>query len=268
MNVFRRIAPLTVILLVLLTAESVSAEDPPMTERQMGPFLIRAEFDLSEIEVELKSLGELYSEITQTLRLPPLREGIEIRVFADESRWREFFRQKFAGAPYSRAMFVRKNLLLDRSGNKGKVYLFRNPRLGDDLRHECVHAILAGSLRKDLPVWLDEGLAEYYEIPADRAANKTWLPRTRARLQNGLFQKLERLEKLTGMMEMTTENYGDAWAWVTFMLNGPAPVREILPQYLNDLAERRFFPASVSRRLMSISGSGTGETLRRYFNGP
>ena len=38
--------------------------------------------------------------------------------------------------------------------------------LRTDLRHELTHALLHGVL-KDVPLWLDEGLAGFFELPPD-----------------------------------------------------------------------------------------------------
>ena len=44
------------------------------------------------------------------------------------------------------------------------VYTYWGNRIQQDLRHELTHAILH-SVLKDVPLWLDEGLAEYFEVP-------------------------------------------------------------------------------------------------------
>ena len=47
------------------------------------------------------------------------------------------------------------------------VYTFWSDHLRQDLRHELTHALLNG-VTKEVPLWLDEGLAEYYELPPER----------------------------------------------------------------------------------------------------
>ena len=229
---------------------------------RIGPFLITAGFNLVEIKTELDSVGNIYSEISRILKLPPIREEIEIRIFTNESEWKEFFRNNIPNTQYRRAMYIRKETLLDKK--RGKIYLYRSPRLGNDMRHECTHALLAASLGKSVPIWLDEGLAEYYEIPSDRINNPDWLERTRNRIQSGALEDIQALEKVEGMDRMTKDRYGDAWAWVCYLLNGPIQIRDVLPSYFNDLAQRRLFPASVSRRL---AGQGTCRDpgFRRFY---
>src|SRR5438445_5221604 len=45
------------------------------------------------------------------------------------------------------------------------VYTYWGDRIQQDLRHELTHALLH-SVLKDVPLWLDEGLAEFFEVPA------------------------------------------------------------------------------------------------------
>ena len=47
---------------------------------------------------------------------------------------------------------------------RAAVYAYRHPELPIDLRHECTHALLHANLPM-VPLWLDEGLAEYFEMP-------------------------------------------------------------------------------------------------------
>ena len=70
-------------------------------------------------------------------------------------------------------------------------------RLEEDLRHEATHALLHVAVG-DLPLWLDEGLAEYFEVhrrPSRPATPSTspGCPRTSA---TGWTPDLARLETL------------------------------------------------------------------------
>ena len=54
-------------------------------------------------------------------------------------------------------------------GSRQVVYTYFNPQLEVDLRHEATHALLHLAIA-ELPLWLDEGLAEYFEVPEESAA--------------------------------------------------------------------------------------------------
>ncbi len=248
-----------------LAASAAQGNEP--TEIRRGPFIARADFDMTTLENELATLDALRDEMTATLRLPPLRENIVVRIFRDEKTWREFHRQNFGGAPYRRAMFDRKNYLFDRDDAPGRVYLCLNPKFENDLRHECAHAVLSAALGRSAPIWLDEGVAEYFEAaPEERLTNPVWRARTVERLRRGEFSSLESLEKIVGIEGMTSVKYGDSWAWVCWFLNGPEAARDVIPRYLNDLAARKPFAAKPSKRLKALAKDGAAErSLRRFF---
>ena len=64
------------------------------------------------------------------------------------------------------------------------VYTYSSPRLEEDLRHEATHALLRGSFG-DLPLWLDEGLAEYFETDLAQPAPSTTASITSPRISTG-----------------------------------------------------------------------------------
>ena len=46
----------------------------------------------------------------------------------------------------------------------GKVFAYKSKALPVDVRHEGTHGLLHAALPM-VPLWLDEGLAEYFEVP-------------------------------------------------------------------------------------------------------
>ena len=77
-----------------------------------------------------------------------------------------------------------------------------------------------------MPLWLDEGLAGCYELPPDqRSFENPHLAAVAANCRRGVVPSLEALEKKGEVAEMGRIEYRDAWAWVHFMLYGPASAR-------------------------------------------
>ena len=153
-----------------------------------------------------------------------------------------FLKFYYPELPPRRAFFLAQ-------GTRRVVYTYSSPRLEEDLRHEATHALLRGAFG-DLPLWLDEGLAEYFETdlsqPGRRAGRaSTRSPRTSA---SGWSPNLERLESLTDIRQMTPRDYREAWAWVHLLLNGPDPGRSILMGYLGE-SGRKADKVSLSSRL-------------------
>ena len=94
-----------------------------------------------------------------------------------------------------------------------------------------MHATLA-----EVPLWLDEGLATYFEVPGrnGRSTIHTSRPFAAAR-RLGIVPSLEALENRGAMTDMGLAEYRDAWAWTHFMLLGPTAAHDELIAYLAGL---------------------------------
>jgi hypothetical protein len=100
-----------------------------------------------------------------------------------------------------------------------------------------------------VPLWLDEGVAEYFEEPpTQRPHNRTHLRRIRWEARWGRAPAIASLERLSSMEQMRASHYRDAWSWVHFMLNGPPEANQELRAYLSDIADHRP-PGSLGDRL-------------------
>ena len=87
-----------------------------------------------------------------------------------------------------------------------------------------------------MPLWLDEGLAVYFQLPArQRAYDNPHLDPTAQDARRGAAPSLEALEKASGMADMGLAEYRGSWAWVHFMLHGPAAAHDELTAYLAGL---------------------------------
>ena len=119
-------------------------------------------------------------------------------------------------------------------GSERVVYTYSSPRLEEDLRHEATHALLRGSYG-DLPLWLDEGLAEYFETDlAEPGAEHDRIDHFADDLSSGWSPSLPRLEALTDIRQMTPRDYREAWAWVHLLLNSSTEEKTILLTSLSD----------------------------------
>ena len=116
------------------------------------------------------------------------------------------------------------------------VYVQWGPRAADDLRHELTHAYLHSVVPK-LPLWLDEGLAKYFEIPPGRhGLNPQYVQQIAAAMEKGVWHpNLRRLEQIPPTADMSQEDYVEAWAWVHFLLESQPACADVLRQYLADL---------------------------------
>ena len=160
-------------------------------------------------------------------RRPPTARRSRSTSCKDREAFTHFLTFYYPELPPRRAFFLAQ-------GTRRVVYTFYNDRLDEDLRHEATHALLHVAVG-DLPLWLDEGLAEYFEGPEGRQGlNPEHLARLPDDLEAGWKPDLARLETLQDVREMTPRDYRESWAWVHYLLNGPVRARTALLAYLAD----------------------------------
>ena len=223
-----------------------------------GPFLCRGDFPLGGLDGLVAELAQLQGDLCHWLDIPPGHETVEIYLFRDESSYRRYLRTYFPQIPYRRALYVK-------CGGPGMVFAFRSKDIETDLRHECTHALLHAALPR-VPLWLDEGLATYFENPREKRAfesrHLTWI-RWWARF--GIVPSLEKLEKQGDLSQMRAGDYRNAWAWVHFALHGPAAAHEELVGMLRDLGEGSS-PGLLSQRLTRRLGNAD-HAFATHFKG-
>jgi hypothetical protein len=210
-------------------------------EFQAGRFLCHADFSLAECKPLLTSMPALEEELTRLLGLQPSQDLIHVFLFHNKSTYQGYVKQYFPEAPSRKALFIK-----DRG--MGMVFAYEGDEFEVDLRHECTHALLNSALPVT-PLWLDEGLAEYFEIDANQRADGN--PHQKYVKWNaylGQTPRLEELEQVREVSQMTRTRYRQAWAWVHFLLHGPPEAREELQRFLADL-QALTPPGLLSRRL-------------------
>ena len=206
-----------------------------------GPFQCHATFPLGNLTPLFQELSALELELQRTLAVPPAVKTVDLYLLENQHKYREFLSQHFPQVPYRRALYVQR-------GGRGSVYAFRHSELAVDLRHECTHALLHTNLSM-VPLWLDEGLAKYFEMPVDqRAFDHPHFKKLRWNLRFGMIPNVESLEAYQDLAEMGGPEYRFAWAWVHFMLHGPLPAHRTLVRYLADI-RRGNPPGKLSERL-------------------
>jgi len=198
-------------------------------------FPIAADSDLIE---ELKDLRE---QVSATLELPEQRDPVSVYLFEDEASYRRYMQTTWPDLPPRRAYFVGTTRELS-------VYSYHGPRVREDLRHEFTHGLLHASLQT-VPLWLDEGLAEYFEVEGSAAGvphseHLRYLQDARA---EGWNPSLYQLEAITDFRRLTQRDYAEAWGWVHYMLHSDASARKVLADYVTGLRDNsipaRMLPA-------------------------
>ena len=88
-----------------------------------------------------------------------------------------------------------------------------------------------------VPLWLDEGLAEYFEVPGAEpgTVNNEYAVRLARAVQSGWRPDIHRLERLEKVEQMHRADYRESWAWVHFMLHSTPDGKQVLLDYLQSL---------------------------------
>jgi len=209
--------------------------------RTVGPFVCRADFPLQGLEGLLGELVQLQADLARYLGIPRPAEPIEVYLLHDENTYAQYLKRYLPNVPYRRALYLKGE-------GPGMVFAYRGPQFEVDLRHECTHALLHAVL-PEVPLWLDEGLAVYFEVPArQRPFDNPHLENLRRSARLGRVPPLEWLERKADFAEITGAEYGYAWGWVHFMLHGSAAAHEELVAYLADVRQGAP-PVPLSARL-------------------
>jgi hypothetical protein len=201
---------------------------------RVAPYVFLSDFEINPELPIFKELAGLRDQVYRELQLPPPGSNtvIQVYLFEDRDRFQAFMDAHHEGLPHRRAFFIKQQRL---GVEEMLVYTFWGDRIQQDLRHELTHALLHSTL-KNVPVWLDEGLAEYFELPPEnRGVNRAHVENLRR--PGAAKLDLARLEAFTDrdIEKMTAGDYREAWAWVHFLLRGHPEARTVLLTYLAQL---------------------------------
>jgi hypothetical protein len=207
-----------------------------------GRLVVYSDHKLPKHHPLIEDLILLRKQITVALDLPVQKEEVAIYIFSTEKEFRDYLNRAYPGLPNRRAFFMG-------SRDELAVYTYWGERIQEDLRHEYTHGLLHASLRA-VPLWLDEGLAEYFEVAGPRpgTVNTEYAGRLAASVVNGWRPNLAALEKLEEFSRMQHIHYQEAWAWVHYMLHDTTGAKPVLLAYLHELRTQTN-PAPLSERL-------------------
>ncbi len=232
---------------------------PTRYEAKAGPYVVHTNAPLPADAPALRQLRGLARQLEATLgvRVDPGTTAAEVYILDDREAFARFLTYHHPEFPPRRAFFLAQD-------GRRLVYTHMGDRLEEDLRHEATHALLNAAIG-DVPLWLDEGLAEYFEVPEDRGGvNAEHLGRLPRDLAAGWSPDLRRLEALADVRQMTPRDYRESWAWVHYLLTGPGPARAALLAYLADLRERPDADRLSAR--LPKSGDRMGARLLAHLN--
>ncbi|MCS7046443.1 MAG: DUF1570 domain-containing protein [Gemmataceae bacterium] len=201
---------------------------------RVSQFVFLSDFEVQRNAPLFRELSTMREQVFKELHLPPSTTLVQVYLFEDKERYEKFMQSKYPDLPKRRAFFVAQP---QRWGGHEDliVYTYWGDRIQQDLRHELTHALLH-SVLKDVPLWLDEGLAEFFEMPPSwNGVNYQHLEALRRGPGGPAKCDLERLEKLSDVNQMSPSEYREAWAWTHLLLRSTPQAKQVLLQYLQDL---------------------------------
>jgi hypothetical protein len=214
------------------------AAAPPLPDSydvRLDQLIVHSNFELPEQHRLLQELNAQRADLSNKLALPISDEPVHVYLFADAERFGQFMQGRYPDFPQRRAFFVETDTKLT-------VFAHWGDRVAEDLRHEVAHGYLH-SVVQNLPLWLDEGLAEYFEVPrGTHGLNGAHVEALAPLLKEGRWSpNLRRLEALASAADMSQHDYAEAWLWVHWMLESE-PRRRLLQGYLGDLRREGVTP--------------------------
>ncbi|MGL6073141.1 MAG: hypothetical protein ACRC8S_03150 [Fimbriiglobus sp.] len=210
-----------------LTPKKPGGIQPPL---RVAQFIFYADVPLEQADPLFTELEELPDRLQRELRLPAGNNIIQVYLFETQEKYEAFMKDRFPWLPMRRAYFVSDGKRPG-AGEDLQVYTWLGEHLRTDLRHELTHALLHNVLA-GVPLWLDEGLASFFEQPVRQdGLNPDHLDRLRRNFQ----VDMPRLEQMKLVSDMEKPEYRESWAWVHFCLRGDDRAKAVLQEYLQQL---------------------------------
>ncbi len=201
---------------------------PAKRELVREPLVFHADFNLPRDHLLLDDLVARKLDLADELELEISDQPIHVFLFANETDFRDYMAKHHPSLPDRRAFFIKTE-------TSSSVYAYWSARVAEDLRHEITHAYLHGSVPQ-IPLWLDEGIAEYFETP--RNLNSIHSPHIQLlaeSFKSGQWQpNLARLEHIDSMAMLGQLDYAESWLWVHFLLNSDAQTNRLICDALDE----------------------------------
>ena len=207
--------------------------------------IVYSDFSLPRHHRLLDELVVQRSDVSARLDLPLSDEPIRVFLFGTPRHFNAFIAANYPELPPRRAFFVESDTRL-------AVYAHWGDLVAEDLRHEVAHGYLHAVV-PHVPLWLDEGLAEFFEVPCgQRGLNRPHLKVLLGEPGQASWQPdMAHLEGLRSTAEMSQQDYAQSWAWAHFLLESTDERRELLVDYLHTLRAQGSAP-TLSEALIRL----------------
>ncbi|MFN8010608.1 MAG: DUF1570 domain-containing protein [Holophagaceae bacterium] len=243
---------------LVLGAALMAGDRPAWTEVRSPHFVAYTDARAPEAQGALKEFEEIRAAFLAAfpaVQVDP-RDPVVVFVHRDQASMKELLPEEFEGPNPKRP----SGYFLGR-GDRNYALLRLDARYQSDqpyhvVYHEFTHGILHRNFR-NIPVWLDEGLAEFYgetRIQSDKVLIGSPSKGSLEILRGGGLLPLERLLQVTQRSPEYREGdktgmfYAEAWALTHYLLMEEAPVKAgLFTRYLEAQSEEPD-PVAAARR--------------------
>jgi hypothetical protein len=244
------------------SSDTVPAQQPGPSKRpsrhwmRVSQYAICSDVELNPTDPFFRELELLPGQIQEQFKLPPGNGIIQVFLFETQDQYDSYMAVRYPKLPSRRAYFIAEPRAAS-TGDDLLVYTWMGDQLKTDLRHELTHAILHGVL-KTVPLWLDEGIASYFELPSN--ANGVNSAHVDQLVKSHFQPDLARLETFGKVAQMEKPEYREAWAWVHFLIHSSPKTKELLIAYLSDM-QTNVNPPPLLPKLREIHAEPDGELV-------
>ena len=191
--------------------------------------ILHTDFVVPKEHPLLDELLALRNTISEELAIPTSEEPIHVYLYESTADYAAQAEKYFPHSTPRRAFFVESNTRLN-------VYAQWGNSAAEDLRHELTHGYVHATLR-NLPLWLDEGIAEYFEVPREQTGrHEAHISLLKQQTQANVWSPdLARLEAIGSPAAMSQQDYAEAWLWTHWLLATTPARREFLQKYIAKL---------------------------------
>lgn len=197
-------------------------------------FVVDHEISQDKLDELAGNVDDVQQQINDDLGVPAIEGTVRIYLFARQRDFSHFVLQNIRSVTWPETL-GRHGIFLLRD-SRPYVFLVDGPSIVPSLRHEIVHVVLNGS-HPDLPIWIDEGLAQCYEA----TDGSHWSDRAARILANDLLRRdsptLDKLSRLSTMSQLGPREYAGCWANMRYLLNDLQTGRPALCKYLKSLRD-------------------------------
>lgn len=199
---------------------------PGREELVRDQLVIHSDFHVPQRHRLIDELVARRVDIAGILSLPMSDELINVYLFDSSEKFKAFMDRTHPEFSDRRAFFVKNDTEL-------KIYAHWGERVGEDLRHEVTHGYLHSAI-PNMALWIDEGLAEYFEVPRGRhGVNEQHVYMLSTRYRNSdWLPDLDHLEATKQPKDLKQIDYAESWLWMHYLLQENEATRKLLQDHL------------------------------------